>query len=56
MITYGFGTGLAGLANIGLGIGLLIATVFGAKFGDQLYHHVCPALATANLFSDARTR
>jgi len=38
--TYGFGTGLAGLANIGLGLGFLAATLFSARFADQVYHWV----------------
>jgi hypothetical protein len=38
--TYGFSTGISGLTYLGLGVGLFGATVFGAKFADQVYHHV----------------
>jgi MFS family permease len=36
--TYGFSPGIGGLAYIGLGVGFLLATVFGAKFADGVYH------------------
>ncbi|KAG9221707.1 hypothetical protein CCMSSC00406_0005620 [Pleurotus cornucopiae] len=36
--TYGFRPGVGGLAYLGLGIGFFIATLFGAKFADQVYH------------------
>ncbi|KAF8170790.1 multidrug resistance protein 4 [Pholiota molesta] len=35
--TYGFGPGIGGLTYLGLGLGFIIATLFGAKFADQLY-------------------
>ncbi|KAJ8503481.1 hypothetical protein ONZ45_g10830 [Pleurotus djamor] len=35
--TYGFRPGVAGLAYLGLGIGFIIASLFGAKFSDQVY-------------------
>ncbi|KAF9450283.1 multidrug resistance protein 4 [Macrolepiota fuliginosa MF-IS2] len=35
--TYGFGAGVGGLAYLGLGVGFFLATVFGAKFADQIY-------------------
>ncbi|KAL1708221.1 major facilitator superfamily domain-containing protein [Schizophyllum commune] len=38
--TYGFSTGIGGLAYIGLGVGFLISALFGAKFGDAAYHHL----------------
>ena len=39
---YGFGTGIGGLVYLGLGIGFLLATIFGARFADQVYLHVSP--------------
>jgi MFS family permease len=61
--TYGFGPGIGGLTYLGLGIGFMTATIFGAKFADQIYKHlgeknggVCtpemriPALAFGSLF------
>ncbi|KDQ31851.1 hypothetical protein PLEOSDRAFT_48881 [Pleurotus ostreatus PC15] len=36
--TYGFRPGVGGLAYLGLGIGFFVATLFGAKFADQVYH------------------
>lgn len=41
---YGFSVGIGGLVYLGLGIGFLSATIFGAKFADQMYH----ALAKKN--------
>ncbi|KAF8887590.1 multidrug resistance protein 4 [Infundibulicybe gibba] len=38
--TYGFSPGLGGLAYVGLGIGFLLATFFGAKFADQVYQYL----------------
>ena len=38
--TYGFSTGIGGLAYIGLGVGFLISALFGAKFGDAAYRHL----------------
>ncbi|KAF9482341.1 multidrug resistance protein 4 [Pholiota conissans] len=35
--TYGFGPGIGGLTYLGLGLGFIIATLFGAKFADKLY-------------------
>lgn len=37
---YGFDTGIGGLVYLGLGIGFLVATMFGAKTADQIYHYV----------------
>ncbi|KAJ7217316.1 major facilitator superfamily domain-containing protein [Mycena pura] len=37
---YGFNTGTSGLAYIGLGVGFLTATVFSAKWGNQIYHYL----------------
>ena len=39
--TYGFSPGFSGLAYIGLGIGFFAATLFGARFADQVYQLVC---------------
>jgi predicted MFS family arabinose efflux permease len=38
--TYGFSPGISGLTYLGLGVGLFGATIFGGRFGDQVYHHV----------------
>lgn len=38
--TYGFRPGVGGLTYLGLGIGFAMATVFGAKFADEVYQHV----------------
>jgi len=38
--TYGFRPGVGGLAYLGLGIGFILATVVGAKLGDNIYHQV----------------
>ncbi|KAI0347386.1 multidrug resistance protein 4 [Trametopsis cervina] len=35
---YGFSAGIAGLCYIGLGLGFLLATVFGASVSDKIYH------------------
>lgn len=37
---YHFSVGTAGLAYIGLGLGFLVATIFGAKISDQIYIRV----------------
>lgn len=37
---YHFNVGLAGLAYIGLGVGFLAATIFGAKTSDKMYLRV----------------
>ncbi|KAJ3828255.1 major facilitator superfamily domain-containing protein [Lentinula raphanica] len=37
---YGFDTGIGGLVYLGLGIGFLVATMFGAKTADQIYHYL----------------
>ncbi|KAH7916329.1 major facilitator superfamily domain-containing protein [Hygrophoropsis aurantiaca] len=37
---YHFSVGIGGLAYIGLGLGFLLATVFGAKISDQIYQHL----------------
>jgi hypothetical protein len=36
---YGFGIGTSGLAYLGLGVGFVIAAVFGARFSDKVYAH-----------------
>lgn len=38
--TYGFGPGIDGLTFLGLGIGFFSATLFGARFSNQIYIHV----------------
>ncbi|KAJ3571950.1 hypothetical protein NP233_g3420 [Leucocoprinus birnbaumii] len=38
--TYGFSPGIGGLAYLGLGVGFFAATIFGAKFADQIYHNL----------------
>ncbi|RDB30839.1 hypothetical protein Hypma_005829 [Hypsizygus marmoreus] len=38
--TYGFKTGIGGLAYLGLGVGFFLATVFGAKTADQVYKYL----------------
>jgi len=38
--TYHFKAGIAGLAYLGLGIGFILATIFGAKFADSIYKYV----------------
>lgn len=38
--TYGFGPGVGGLAYTGLGLGFVLATIFGAKWADQVYKYV----------------
>ena len=37
---YHFSIGIAGLAYIGLGLGFLAASIFGARISDQIYHRV----------------
>lgn len=37
---YGFSPGISGLCYIGLGLGFVIATGFGATFADKIYHAV----------------
>lgn len=38
--TYGFKAGVGGLTYLGLGVGFFVATIFGAKFADQVYQYV----------------
>ena len=38
--TYHFSPGVDGLAYLGLGIGFIIAMIFGARFADQIYKDV----------------
>ncbi|KAF8817134.1 multidrug resistance protein 4 [Phlegmacium glaucopus] len=38
--TYNFSPGIGGLCYIGLGIGFFLATLFGAKFADQIYKYL----------------
>lgn len=38
--TYGFGPGVGGLVYLGLGIGFVAATLFGAKVADPVYKRV----------------
>lgn len=37
---YHFGVGVTGLAYLGLGLGFFVATLFGARMSDQIYHRV----------------
>ena len=37
---YGFNTGIGGLAYLGLGVGFVAASIFGAKFGSETYRIV----------------
>lgn len=37
---YGFDIEAGGLAYIGLGVGFISATLFGAKFGSEIYRRV----------------
>lgn len=37
---YNFSTGVGGLAYIGLGVGFVSATIFGAKISDKIYARV----------------
>ncbi|GLB42015.1 putative multidrug resistance protein 4 [Lyophyllum shimeji] len=39
-VTYGFKPGVGGLAYLGLGIGFILATLFGAKTADQVYKYL----------------
>jgi len=41
---YGFDTGAGGLAYLGLGVGFLVASLFGAKFGSGMYKKVSVAV------------
>ena len=41
---YNFSPGIGGLCYLGLGIGFFIATMFGAKIGDQIYASVSDPL------------
>lgn len=38
--TYHFNAGVGGLTYLGLGVGLLLATIFGAKSADGIYKYV----------------
>ncbi|KAJ7512747.1 major facilitator superfamily domain-containing protein [Mycena galericulata] len=38
--TYGFSTGIGGLAYIGLGIGFFLSTFIGARPGDRMYRYL----------------
>ncbi|KDR80318.1 hypothetical protein GALMADRAFT_242687 [Galerina marginata CBS 339.88] len=38
--TYGFKAGVAGLAYLGMGVGFMVAAVFGAKSADQIYKYL----------------
>jgi len=38
--TYGFNTEIGGLVYLGLGIGFVVATLFGAKTANQMYHYL----------------
>ncbi len=38
--TYHFGPGIGGLAYLGLGVGFILATIFGAKIADGIYKYV----------------
>ena len=49
---YGFDIGAGGLAYLGLGVGFMIASLFGAKFGSEMYQRVSVAVTViSNLFS-----
>ena len=37
---YGFNIGTGGLAYLGLGVGFMAASLFGAKFGSEIYRRV----------------
>lgn len=37
---YHFSTGIGGLAYLGMGVGFLVATLFGVQFADRVYKHV----------------
>ncbi|KAJ7098686.1 multidrug resistance protein 4 [Mycena belliarum] len=37
---YGFNTGIGGLTYLGLGVGFIMATVFSAKLGNDVYHNL----------------
>ncbi|KAH0840060.1 major facilitator superfamily domain-containing protein [Lanmaoa asiatica] len=37
---YHFSVGIGGLAYIGIGVGFFIATIFGVKISDQIYHRL----------------
>ncbi|KAF5373395.1 hypothetical protein D9757_009759 [Collybiopsis confluens] len=39
-VVYGFDTGTGGLVYLGLGVGLAVATIFGAKTANQMYHYL----------------
>jgi uncharacterized membrane protein len=51
--TYGFKAGVGGLAYLGLGVGFMSATIFGAKFADTIYHKVNFILAIINEVPEA---
>lgn len=38
--TYHFRPGIGGLSYLGLGVGFVLATIFGAKIGDEIYKYV----------------
>ena len=38
--TYHFNLGVAGLTYLGLGVGFFLASIFGAKFADNIYKYV----------------
>lgn len=41
---YHFSTGVGGLAYIGLGVGFITATIFGAKISNKIYTRVSQSL------------
>jgi len=41
---YGFGTGNGGLVYLGLGVGFLVSTYFGASTADSIYKKVRQSL------------
>lgn len=48
---YGFDIGAGGLAYLGLGVGFVAATLFGAKFGSEMYKRASVAVTVIlNLF------
>jgi len=38
--TYHFRPGIGGLSYLGLGVGFVLATIFGAKIADEIYKYV----------------
>ena len=47
---YGFNIGAGGLAYLGLGVGFMAASLFGAKFGGEVYKQVSVAVTIISNF------